>query len=133
MRVPFRVLLTRAPCYFGDPQTDANLENYPTHLGFEVHGSRFQKPGLRNMEASGIVQCRGLNNYKRRVCLTSVGENTYHPSVDAVSRNYKSAARIHISRFQSLCRRCVLVSKSRKLKFQERPPTLGFHVLFIAF
>ena len=64
------------------------------------------------------------SSHKRRVYLTSVGENTHHPSVDAVSRNYTSSARIHISRCQSPCRRCVLVSKSRKLKFQDMPRTL---------
>ena len=75
-----------------------------------------------------------LGSYKRRVYLTSVGENnTHHPSVDAVSTNYTSAAKIHISGCQFPCRRCVLVSKSRKLKCQERPRMLGFHVLFIAF
>ena len=37
-------------------------------------------------------------SYKRRVHLTSVGENTHHPSVDAVSRNYTSLASIHISK-----------------------------------
>ena len=36
--------------------------------------------------------------YQHRVYLTSVGETTHHPSVDAVSKNYTSAARIHIIR-----------------------------------
>ena len=42
-----------------------------------------------------------LHSYERIGCLTSVGENTHHPSVDAVLRNYKSAARIHISRIDA--------------------------------
>ena len=65
--------------------------------------------------------------------LSHISQNTHHPSVDAVSRNYASAVKIHISGCQSPCTRCVLVSKSRKLKFQDMPRTLGFHVLFIAF
>ena len=41
--------------------------------------------------------------------------------------------KIHITRRQSPCTRCFLVSKSRKLNFQDVPWTLGFQVLFIVF
>ena len=29
MRAPFRALVLRVSCYFGDLKTDPNLENYP--------------------------------------------------------------------------------------------------------
>ena len=55
-----------------------------------------------------------------------------HPS--ATRPNYNtSKARLHISRCESPCRRCLLVSKARMLKFQAMPWTLGFRVLFMHF
>ena len=62
IRVPFRVVAIRVPCYLGDLNKDPNIGNYP-NAGMTIHLSQ----GFRRLRSHSLhlVGIGGLNNYNR--------------------------------------------------------------------